>query len=216
MQCFYASFKPTGVTQVASRYSRWYGRGYFDDWGFWHAQGPHSPFRYIAVFTLRFPISYWPCSYIFVIDRRILDILRGRIYREKQSSTSTWTYNPRYGHAASSGTEKSDIGMLIWLVWVWLRFNDPWNQDNLFASLMYGAIWFWQLILRWSVGELITLEIKTISMRSKQSTCDVEVSGCMVRPILRRYLMTFTCGYNEMTAAMAYRYFNDRYCGHPL
>ena len=80
----------------------------------------------------------------------------------------------------------------------------------------YGAIWFGQLILRWSVGELITLEIKTISMRSTQSTCDVEVSGCMVRPILRRYLMTFTCGCNEMTAAMAYGYFNDRYCGHPL
>ena len=73
-----------------------------------------------------------------------------------------------------------------------------------------------QLILRWSIGELIILEIKTISMRSKQSTCDVEVSGCMVRPILRRYSMTFTCGYNAMTVAMEYGYFNGRYCGHPL
>ena len=63
---------------------------------------------------------------------------------------------------------------------------------------------------------MITLEIKTISMRSRQSTCDVEVSGCMVRPILSRYSMTFTCGYNEMTVAIALRYFNGRYCGHPL
>ena len=47
---------------------------------------------------------------------------------------------------------------------------------------------------------MITLEIEIISMRSKQSTCDV----------------TFTCVYNEMTAAMAYRYFNEPYCGHPL
>ena len=80
----------------------------------------------------------------------------------------------------------------------------------------YGAIWFGQLILRWCVGELIILEIKTISMRSRQSTCDVEVSGCMVRPILSRYSMAFTCGYKEMTVAIAYKYFNGRYCGHPL
>ena len=53
-------------------------------------------------------------------------------------------------------------------------------------------------------------------MRSRQSTCDVEVSGNMVRPILRLYSMTFTCGYNEMTVAMTYGYFNGRYCGHPL
>ena len=72
------------------------------------------------------------------------------------------------------------------------------------------------LILQWSVCELITLEIKTVSMRSKQSTFNVEVSGCMVRTILKRYLMTFTCGCNEMTAAMAYGYLNDRYCGHSL
>ena len=78
----------------------------------------------------------------------------------------------------------------------------------------YGAIWFGQLILRWCVGELIILEIKTISMRSRQSTCDVEdveVSGCMVRPILSRYSMALTCGYNEMTVAIAYKYFNGRY-----
>ena len=28
--------------------------------------------------------------------------------------------------------------------------------------------------------------------------------------------MTFTCGYNEMTGAIAYRSINGRYWGHPL
>ena len=56
-------------------------------------------------------------------------------------------------------------------------------------------------------------------MRSRQSTCDVEdveVAGGMVRPILSRYSMALTCGYNEMTVAIAYKYFNGRYSGHPL
>ena len=37
-------------------------------------------------------------------------------------------------------------------------------------------------------------------MRSKQATCDV----------------TFTCVYNEMTAAIEFGYVNERQCGHPL